>query len=611
MIKKILKSGLRHKALSAIIITAAITGGYYGFKIIFRDDNMTRYAFTQARKETIAVSVSGSGQVSAYNQVEIKPKVSGDITYVGVSNGQEVKTGTLIAQLDAKDAQKAVRDAKTNLESAKLSLEKLKKPADALSILQAENSLAQAKESKQKNEDDLNKSYEDGFNNVADSFLDLPTAITGLYEVLFDKDFSASQQNIDFYFDAAKTYDEKATAYKENALKSYLNAKTAYDNNFNNYKKTTRYSSNNDIEAVINETYETVRTIAEAVKNANNLIQFYKDKLTERNIKTNSGTDAALSNLNEYTGKTNTFLINLLSVKNTIKNSKNNLIDADRAIAEKTESLSKLKAGADTFDIQSSELAVKQRENALLDVEEKLADYFIRTPFGGIITGIEAEKGDAVSTASVIATLITSRKLAEISLNEVDIAKIKTNQKATLTFDAIPELTADGQVTEIDAIGTVSQGVVTYNVKISFDAQDERIKPGMSVSAAIIAEEKTNVLIVPNSSIKTQGNMQYVEVPDESEQNSALSARVGGIVPQKPLRRKIVRVGLVNDEFSEIIDGLDEGDPVATRTIQINSVKKQTQSSSGNLRLPGLPSGGTGNIRGSGGGNTGFHTFTR
>ena len=57
---------------------------------------------------------------------------------------------------------------------------------------------------------------------------------------------------------------------------------------------------------------------------------------------------------------------------------------------------------------------------------------------------------------------------------------------------------------QIDAIGTVSQGVVSYNVQITFDTQDSRIKPGMSASVNIITNTQQNVLTVPNSAVKTK-----------------------------------------------------------------------------------------------------------
>ena len=136
----------------------------------------------------------------------------------------------------------------------------------------------------------------------------------------------------------------------------------------------------------------------------------------------------------------------------------------------------------------------------------------------------------------------------------------------------MPDLSISGEVAEIDTIGTVAQGVVSYIVKITFDTQDERVKPSMSVSAAIITDIKTNVLVVPNSAIKSQGGAQYVEL--KNGENS--------------LERQQVETGISNDEFTEIISGLKEGDSVVSGTISAQTSANQTQQQSGGFRIPGI-----------------------
>ncbi len=151
-------------------------------------------------------------------------------------------------------------------------------------------------------------------------------------------------------------------------------------------------------------------------------------------------------------------------------------------------------------------------------------------------------------------------------------------------------------------MGAVSQGVVTYNVKIAFDTQDDRVKPGMSVSASIITEAKPNVLLVPNSAIKSQGGISYVEIVEGDDRNTALADNANGVILKNAPRRQNIEIGAANDEFTEIISGLNEGDVVVTRTIQPNSTQMQT-GISGGLRLPGVPTGGS---RSGGGGGQFF-----
>lgn len=565
---------MRHKTIITLIALALIGSGYYGYKHFFNNESATRYVFAQAQKGALIVSVSGSGQVSAASQVDIKPKVSGDVLYVGVKNGQEIKTGALIAQIDARDAQKTVRDAESSLESAELSLEKLKKPADALSILQAENALAQSKESKQKAEQDLIKAYDDGFNTVANGFLDLPTIMSGLEDMFFDNTIDKNQDNITWYVNQTSNQDterNKAIRYRNDVENAYNNTRVAYAKNFDHYKSASRASGTQTIEALILETYETTKIAADTVKTANNYIDFVQDSMEQRDLTIPSVVSTHQSSLDSYTGTTNSHLLNLFSIKRTIQTSKEAIINASRSIAEKTESLANLKAGADTLDIQSSEISVKQKKNALLDAKEKLADYFIRAPFDGVVAEVNVKKGDAVSSASVFATVIARQRIAEISLNEVDVAKVKIGQKATLTFDAIPELTITGQVAEVGSIGAVSQGVVNYSIKISADAGDEQIKPGMSVSAAIITDSKIDVLLVSNSAIKQQNGISYVEVM----KNGAPEQRV-------------VETGLANDTLTEIINGIDDGEQVITQTITTATKTAQSQTQGAGIRIPGM-----------------------
>jgi HlyD family secretion protein len=515
----------------------------------------------QVTKGNIIVSVSGSGQISASNQIDIKPKVSGDVIYLGVKSGQVISAGTLIAELDSSNAQKTVRDAEVSLESAKITLEKLKGP-DSLAVPR----------NKTQAEEDLSRAYEDGFNTVSNAFLNLPSVMSGLQAILFNSDRSlgsGSQTNLDYYSGAVLAFDDKVNSYKDDALKKYQDARAKYDQNFSDYKSVSRYSSAKDIEKIINETYETTKVIAEAVKSSSNLLQFHKDKLIEHNLSPQTLIETYLSNLNSYTGTTNTYLVNLLSVKNTIQSDRDAILNAD-------------------LDLRSQVLSIRQKENALADAKEQLANYYIRAPFGGVIASVGVKKYDSASSGTVIATLITSQKIAEVSLNEVDASKIKVGQKATLTFDAIENLTITGSVSEVETIGTVSQGVVTYNIKISFDTQDDRVKSGMSVSASIITDVKQDVLTVPNSAIKnyTDGS-SYVEMFS----NPLVSVAGTQGTPSKDAPNKVpVEIGLANDNLTEIKSGIKEGDQVVARTITTTQTATKTTTTSlfggGGVRVP-------------------------
>ncbi len=463
---------LRHKFYSLLVLAMVAGGGYYGYQKYFNSAAAARYITTKVTRGALITSISGTGQVSAYNQVDVAAKTSGDVTGVNVKTGQAVKAGALLASIDAADALKTYRDAKTSLETAELTLQKTKEPPTELQITQAENSLYQANASLQKNKDALNKAYEDGYNDVSDTFLDLGTVITGIYDLLYGSDFNNIQNNIDWYANSGASliniggYDnDKSLAYREQVRSSYDQARAAYDANLEAYKFSSRLSSTSTIEALIADTYETVKLISDVIKNSYNYIDYINDHIDGYYVKLTASEQTLVNSqkntLNTYTGTVNANLSTLLAAKQTLIDDKTSIITTAQSIKEKTLSLADLKAGADALDIRAQEISIQKAKDTLAEASSALADYSLRAPFDGILASVDINKGDSVSSGKVAATIITAQKIATITLNEVDAAKVKAGQKATLTFDAVEDLSITGAVAEVDTLGTVSSGVVS------------------------------------------------------------------------------------------------------------------------------------------------------
>ncbi len=589
MFQKIKQFALQHKIATVFLVLVVILGSYFGYKKLGGGSAATHYVLAAVQQGTIITSVSGSGQVSVSNQVDVKPKVSGDVIYVGVKNGQEVRMGTLLAQLDPRDAQKAVRDAEIALESAQLQLEKLKLNQDR-DLTSLENDIENA-------QDAITSSREDGFNKISDAFLDLPDILAGIRGILYDSTVGTSNQvNTGAYQDLMDRYDlMKLIVMINQAVSDYLASAEKYDKNLDDYKIATRYSPADQITSLIDETLETARTMAQTVKDEQNLLDAVVSSLKQYQQKRQipQAITQYQSDISGYIGKVNGFISGLLSIQNTIKNNGQKLEDAQQNLdmAEKF----------NPFDVVSQENTVKQKEAALADAREDLSNCYIRAPFGGIVAEVNVKKGDSVSGSTAVATVITKQQIAEITLNEIDVAKIKAGQKAMLTFDAIPDLSIAGEVSEIDTLGAVSQGVVSYTVKITFGTQNEQIKPGMSASADIITNAKQNALLIPNSAVKSAGGTSYVEVPSNMAVAKQLLANIGSNtstgVSISALGRQAVEIGLSNDSVSEVTSGLKVGDLVITRTITPSSATTQTQSTQTRSIFGGSSGGSSGSTR--------------
>ena len=466
--------------------------------------------------------VSGSGQVSASSQIDLKPNVSGIITYVGVNPGDQVSAGEHLFSLNSTDAQKTVRDAEVSLQSSQLSLDKLK-------IQNSDTNVATT----------LAKAYDDGFSNVSKTSLDLVPTLDGISNILNAANLSDNN---------ARNSGAIAIDYRNQAVDLYFQTKSALTKNQNDFRLLSLDSPRADIENIINETYATAKIFSDAIKSTKNFVDYMAQDTGKL-----ADFTASQNTLSNYTDTINADLSDLLSSQTNINSGKD-------------------LSPNNSLDLQSAELSLKQKQNALQDAKDNLSKYYITAPFDGVIASVPVTVGEDASSGTVLGTIITSKELATIVLNEVDVAKIKLGEKTTITFDAIPDLTIAGQVAEIDSVGTVSQGVVNYNVKISFATQDNRVKSGMSVTADIITDMAQDVVVVPNSAIKTANNgTSYVLMFDSGTPGAVAGAQ--NFIPVTSPKQVTIQTGLADDTSTQIISGLKEGDVIVLKTIAGTTTK--------------------------------------
>ncbi len=521
---KIKKWIFSHKKISLFLIIALVFGGYKVWASFNQDEGTTEYLTAIAEKGEIVSSVTGTGQVSASNRVDVVAEVSGDVVSVPVKLGNPVSKGATLAYLDSRDASRAVENAELSLENAKISYEKAKKQA--------------ADQTEGSSISDINKSYEDGYTAVSNAMIDIPDIVSGTDDIFYNPSHSAYFGDVNI----RSTAGETAITYKYEAGRMFDRTKADYQKIFLDYKKV-KVSNREDLVALIEDTYSAVKALHSSLVSTYNTIDYIKQRTDAENVPAEIATDK--NYLNSAIAELSGHMTSLSNALTDIEDAKDSSTEA-------------------TLDLKSAELAVSKAEDDLRNAKEDLANHAIRAPFSGVVGKVDVEVGDKISSNGAVATIITDEKLAEVSLNEVDIAKIENGQKASVTFDAIDDLKISGTVSEIDLLGTVNQGVVSYTVKIAFDSNDDRIKTGMSLSASIFTEKKEGVVRVPNSAVKSRAGMSYVE-----------RKNVDGSIVQIP-----VRVGISNDEFSEIVSGLNEGESFVVRTISGSSNASATQAPS-------------------------------
>lgn len=195
-------------------------------------------------------------------------------------------------------------------------------------------------------------------------------------------------------------------------------------------------------------------------------------------------------------------------------------------------------------DILGAKASVEQAKAGLALAQYQLDNAALLAPFAGHVAAIGMNAGEVTGGSSAITLVDPKAVRSDATVDESDVAKLELGQAAEITFDALPARRFAGKVIAVAPSATVQSGVVTYLVSLSID-DAAGLKPGMTANANIVYSRKDDVLLVPNRAIRAQGRDRVVEVAAE-----------GGS------RLRPVRVGISNEQFTEISEGLQEGEEV-------------------------------------------------
>lgn len=563
-----------HRWWSAFILVAVILVGYWAFHKSAATE--TRFVLGRVSRGTLVVSFSGSGQVAATTQLDLKPKVSGDVVWVGAKAGAKAAAGAALVSLDSTTAARTLADAELDLAEAKLQADK--------SAAQAPIEYERKKESLANAGRDLEKAYEDAFNSVASAYLELPGIMTGGNEILYGKALGANagsgQFNVNIYRDFFVDADGVVVnAAADRAERDFGAARSLYDAGFAAFKIQPRTTDPATTKALLTETLAIARAVAQAVKAEVNLLDTVVGLLQDKNRPVSSVISGFQSQSRGFLGTVDARVSLLFGADQTVENSGQAVTNLKRDIALL---LVNNPTGAAPIDLQIAKNSVLKKEASVKQMRSDLREYTVRAPFAGTIAKVDAKIRDSVSSGTALLSFISDEKIAEVSLNEIDVAAIALGQKATLTFDALPGLSLPGVVREIDTVGTLTQGVVTYIVKLGFESDDSRVKPGMSVTAAIVTAVRPDVLLVPNSAVKSRRGASYLETIPEAADSTTLarSAFSAGISSKAVPTQVPIEVGLSNDSATEVLSGVEEGNVVVIRTVAVAAAPAQTQAPS-------------------------------
>ena len=231
-------------------------------------------------------------------------------------------------------------------------------------------------------------------------------------------------------------------------------------------------------------------------------------------------------------------------------------------------------------------------EEILLELLTLYRDGALLAPMDGVISTVEYDDSTGTSTYTTesggtgVLTLYPDTAMTiTIGVDETDILSLKEDQEAQITVSSVGEDVYPGLVTDISKVADTSTGVTQYSAEILLD-KAQGMLPGMTADVDVMIQGTENALIIPVEALHqtSTGSFVYTSYDEETKQ-------YGGRVD--------VVAGMQNDNYAEILSGLQEGDTVYY-TEQENAFAF-LGSMMGGMPSGGMPSGGMpGGMGGSG-----------
>lgn len=194
----------------------------------------------------------------------------------------------------------------------------------------------------------------------------------------------------------------------------------------------------------------------------------------------------------------------------------------------------------------------------------------ITSPIDGTVISKSVEEGQTVAASFNTPELFTIAKdltnmQVVADVDEADIGAVKEGDRVTFTVDAYPDDTFEGTVKQVRLQATTTNNVVTYEVVISAQNADLKLKPGLTANVTIYTQERTGVLAVANKALRFTPTKETVgkdmKIVDCKGKNKVWT------LDGKTLTAHPVSIGQTDGMHTEIIKGLKAGQQIVTEIV--------------------------------------------
>lgn len=481
--------------------------------------------------------ISATGNLEPLLDVEVKAQVEGEVIKLHVDDGDYVETGQVLVELDPELYQEELKQARADVSAAKAQRTQAELNIE-LRKERLESELTQAEAAVKMAQANLETSQATTITQISQTETDIQTMLNALAEDKIElEQAKIAYEQAELALAEQESSRHSAEVDLKTAVSELERNKSLYEKNLVS-KKALEDAESRHANAVTQR------------ENAMKRVESQKKTVLSRE-RTISARESAISTREATLEQQHINLENLKKMREKAEEEDRlQLENAETRWQELSLTINNEKLLTEQSKV-SADANLLRRQSSLKNQNERLEWTTIKAPMAGTVTLLAIEEGEIVTSGrsafSQSPPLMTiadlSRMVVKTYINEVDMERLRLNQRAEIKVDAYQEKKYEGRVYEISPSGQEQDNIISFEVMIEVVGSPEELRPGMSADVDIITYEEKNVLLLPlDALIKQPSATLTAQVDDISPYKAGQPIEVQTI-SEKIFRGTVANVG--------------------------------------------------------------------
>ena len=481
----------------ALVVIAVGAIGATRMNINFGQDNKeTEDKQEVVRRGEFLVRVRESGNLRSFLEVDVRSNVEGEIVEIFVDEADPVELGDPLLRIDEKQILEQRKQAEANLDAREAQLQQAELQI-RITEKQQESSLAQARNSVAVAQASLDSFVATTQQRITEAETQVATTKNSLTQ----DQIALRQARI--ALGQAKLTLQRTEGNVESAKISFETAESEYERNKELFDK--KLVSKKTLEdsqrqlALAKSQYESSQ---KEVESQNETIKSQEENINAMNQAIDSR-ESTLA-LNEQ---------NIETIKDSEEARKKQLeaeLENARTRLQQLEDTTEEEKELTRHARVSAKASLLQAESQLKSQQERYEWTTVTAPMTGTITRIIVEEGEIITSGrsafsrgeAIMRIADLNQMIVRTQINQVEIGKIKLDQRAEISVDSYPGRVFPGRVSEISPSATPrgpqnQSSVITFEVDVEVIGSPAELLPGMSADVDIIVFEESDILQLP------------------------------------------------------------------------------------------------------------------